>query len=212
MARRSNSTPPEQNGMDAAGRGSGEEEEEEDGEKETDESGGSNESRGAQENQTEGSGDPKNQNEVPKPAEMYGSYIDPVPVLIVGSHYDRLEGQGAVVEAVRQTQQLVEELRRQFEEYLSISPRLYPLNCLSTVSKEIKELKERLCEVRSELVEVNDFLPSLSLLLLSVFFLFEQLQPRYPRVMEKVARQIESLRAEQTNTKVWIHITRLPYN
>ena len=33
-------------------------------------------------------------------------------------------------------------------------------------------------------------------------FMFVQLQPRYPRVMEKVARQIESLRAEQPNTKV----------
>ena len=87
---------------------------------------------------------------------MYGSYIDPVPVVIVGSHYDKLEGQSAL-EAVRQTQQLVEELRDQFEEYLNISPRLYPLNCLSSVSKEIKELKERLCEVRSELIEVSSF-------------------------------------------------------
>ena len=88
------------------------------------------------------------------PETMYGSYIDPVPVLIVGSHYDKLEGQSAV-EAVQRTQQLVDELREQYEEYLNISPRLYPLNCLTSVSPEIRALKERMCEVRSELVEVS---------------------------------------------------------
>lgn len=85
---------------------------------------------------------------------MYGSYIQPVPVIIVGSHYDKLEGQRAI-EAVQKTQQLVDELREQFEEYLDISPQLYPLNCLKSVSAEIRALKERLCVVRSKLVEVN---------------------------------------------------------
>ena len=153
---RSNSSPPEQNGVGMGGMENGEEEEEAGREKE--ESGGSGEGRGAEENET-AAGEPQNQNEVPKQAEMYGSYIDPVPVLIVGSHYDQFEGQGAATEAVQQTQQLVVELRQQFEEYLSISPRLYPLNCISAVSKEIKDLKERLCEVRSELVEVRSSTP-----------------------------------------------------
>ena len=85
---------------------------------------------------------------------MYGSYIQPVPVIIVGSHYDKLDGQRAV-EAVQQTQRLVDELREQFEEYLDISPQLYPLNCLKSVSAEIRALKERLCIVRSKLVEVS---------------------------------------------------------
>ena len=86
---------------------------------------------------------------------MYGSYIQPVPVIIVGSHYDQLEGQSAV-EAVQQTQRLVDELRDQYEEYLDISPQLYPLNCLKAVSAEIRALKERLCVVRSKLVDVRD--------------------------------------------------------
>ena len=141
---------PEQNGTETAGKGSGGEEE---AGKRKDELEGSEEARGAEENLAEGAGDPKNQNGSQKPVEMYGSYIEPVPVVIVGSHYDKLEGQAAT-EAVQQAQQLVDELREQFEEYLTISPRLYPLNCLSAVSKEIKDLKERLCEVRSELVEV----------------------------------------------------------
>ena len=29
------------------------------------------------------------------------------------------------------------------------------------------------------------------------------MQPLYPRIMEKIARQIESLRVEQSHTKVW---------
>ena len=153
---RSNSSPPQHNGVETGGTGNGEEE---DSGREKEESGGSGKRRGVEENQAEGAaGGAQNQNRIPKPAaEMYGSYIDPVPVLIVGSHYDQLEGQGAATEAVRKTQQLVDELREQFEEYLSISPRLYPLNCLSAVSKEMKDLKEKLCEVRSELVEVKVF-------------------------------------------------------
>ena len=89
------------------------------------------------------------------PEAMYGSYIQPVPVIVVGSHYDQLEGQSAV-EAVQQTQRLVDELREQYEEYLDISPQLYPLNCLKAVSVEIRALKERLCVVRSKLVDVRD--------------------------------------------------------
>ena len=45
-----------------------------------------------------------------------------------------------------------------FEEYLYISPLLYPLNCLKAVSPEIKALKEHLCEVRAKLLEVIDLL------------------------------------------------------
>ena len=41
-----------------------------------------------------------------------------------------------------------------FEEYLDISPCLFPLNCLKSVSAEIKLLKDHLCEVRSNLLEV----------------------------------------------------------
>ena len=139
------SSVPEQTGTETAEKGSGDEGESGEG------VGGREDPRGAAENQTDGT---VNRSREPEPsAEMYGSYIDPVPVLIVGSHYDKLEAH-SVAEAVRQTQELVDELREQFEEYLTISPRLYPLNCLSSVSKEIKDLKERLCEVRSELVEV----------------------------------------------------------
>ena len=88
------------------------------------------------------------------PVAMYGSYIQPVPVIIVGSHYDQLESHRAE-EAVRQTQQLVAEMREQFCEYLDISEQLYPLNCLKSVSPEIRALKGELCTVRSKLVEVR---------------------------------------------------------
>ena len=111
----------------------------------------------------EGKREAEKEDESPKPkkrtssspmAAMYGSYILPVPVIIVGSHYDQLEGQAAVA-AVQQTQRLVDELREQFEEYLDISPQLYALNCLKSVSTEIRALKERLCTVRSKLVDVS---------------------------------------------------------
>ena len=144
---------PDQNGMETATKEGNEDEDETRAGME-----GSEESGGTLKNSTEGTGAPTNPGAEPTPpVEMYGSYIDPVPVVIVGSHYDKLEGESAA-EAVRQTQELVDELRGQFEENLTISPRLYPLNCLSPVSKEIKDLKERLCEVRSELVEVRLFL------------------------------------------------------
>lgn len=41
-----------------------------------------------------------------------------------------------------------------FEDYLAISPRLYPINCLKSVSPEIRVLKDHLCEVRAKLLEV----------------------------------------------------------
>ena len=90
----------------------------------------------------------------PNPVAMYGSYLEPVPVIIVASHYDLLEGEKQR-EAVQQTQRLVDELREEFEEYLEISPQLYPLNCLRAVSPKIRALKERLCTVRSQLVEAS---------------------------------------------------------
>lgn len=36
-----------------------------------------------------------------------------------------------------------------------MSPYLYPLDCLKSVSLEIKALRDHLCEVRSKLVEVR---------------------------------------------------------
>lgn len=85
---------------------------------------------------------------------MYGSVLQPVPVVIVGSHYDQipLEHQDVVV---ARTQALVTELRDMFEEYLDVSPHLYPINCLRALSPEMKTLKEHLCAVRSKLLEVS---------------------------------------------------------
>ena len=85
---------------------------------------------------------------------MYGSVLQPVPVVIVGSHLD-LVPVDQQPEVVGNTQRLVDEMRDRFEEYLEISPKLYPLNCLKAVSAEIKVLKDRLCEVRSKLLEVG---------------------------------------------------------
>ena len=41
---------------------------------------------------------------------------------------------------------------------MDISPNLFPLNCLKSVSAEIKLLKDHLCEVRSNLLEVYTYL------------------------------------------------------
>ena len=88
---------------------------------------------------------------------MYGSVLQPVPVVVVGSHLD-LVPVDQQPEVVGNTQRLVDEMRDRFEEYLEISPKLYPLNCLRAVSAEMKVLKDRLCEVRSKLLEVGQTL------------------------------------------------------
>ena len=85
---------------------------------------------------------------------MYGSVLQPVPVIVVGSHYDLVPVERQA-EVVARTQALVTERRDQFVEYLKISSHLYPLNCLRAVSLEMKELKEQLCEVRANLIEVR---------------------------------------------------------
>ena len=109
------------------------------------------------------------------PEEMYGSVLQPVPVIIVGSHYDLVPSTNQQPFLAR-TQDLVTEMKKRFalhstyytvnsmleaflsvfrfEEYLDISPKLFPLNCLKSVSAEIKLLKDHLCEVRSKLLEV----------------------------------------------------------
>jgi len=56
---------------------------------------------------------------------------------------------------VSNTQRLVDAMQDRFEEYLEISPKLYPLNCLRAVTPEMKVLKDQLCEVRSKLIEVS---------------------------------------------------------
>ena len=77
-----------------------------------------------------------------------------MPVIVIGSHLDLIpvDQQQKVVS---NTQRLVDEMRDRFEEYLEISPKLYPLNCLRAVTPEMKVLKDRLCEVRSKLINVN---------------------------------------------------------
>ena len=85
---------------------------------------------------------------------MYGSVLQPVPVVIVGSHHDEIPP-GKEIEVVANAQRLVDEMREVFEEHLDVSPRLYPLNCLKAVSVEMKVLKEQLCVVRSKLLEVS---------------------------------------------------------
>lgn len=108
------------------------------------------------------------------------SALQPVPVIIVGSHYDQIPA-GDQQEVVTNAQSLVNEMKVKFEDYLDISTHLYPLNCLKAVSAEIKTLKEHLCEVRSRLLKV---------------------QPLYPRVVELIARKTEALRVEQPKLKV----------
>ena len=85
---------------------------------------------------------------------MYGSVLQPVPVVIIGSHYDQVPVDKQA-EVVANTQRLVDEMRQKFGQYLEVSEILYPLNCLKAVSPEIRVLKERLCVVRSKLLEVG---------------------------------------------------------
>ena len=56
---------------------------------------------------------------------MYGSVFQPVPVILVGSHYDLVPVERQE-EVVARTQELVIEMRGQFEEYLEISPTQLP--------------------------------------------------------------------------------------
>ena len=86
---------------------------------------------------------------------MYGSVLQQVPVIVIGSHYDLIPVERQA-EVVARTQKLVTEMRDQFVEYLEISSHLYPLNCLRAVSLEMKDLKERLCEVRANLIQVRN--------------------------------------------------------
>lgn len=85
---------------------------------------------------------------------MYGSVLQPVPVIVIGSHLDLIP-MDQQQKVVSNTQRLVDEMQDRFEEYLEISPKLYPLNCLRAVTPEMKVLKDRLCEVRSKLIEVS---------------------------------------------------------
>lgn len=98
--------------------------------------------------------------------------LQAVPVIVVGSHYDQIHDRQQ--EVVMSVQSLVNEMKikyvtyfvpiyhyfyhyilYRFEDYLDISPHLYPLNCLKAVTPEIKALKDHLCEVRSKLLEVK---------------------------------------------------------
>ncbi len=42
-----------------------------------------------------------------------------------------------------------------FQDFLNISPHIFPINCLRAVSPEITQLKEHLCEVRGNLIQVS---------------------------------------------------------
>lgn len=142
--------------------------------------------------------------------------LQPVPVIVVGSHYDLIPTD-AQQETVTSVQSLVNEMKvkyvcehhffhfcdafhiHRFEDYLDISTDLYPLNCLKAVTPEIKALKDHLCEVRSKLIEV---ILLIIMLLMCVNPVLLQVQPLYPRVIELIARKTEVLRVEQPKLKV----------
>lgn len=110
-------------------------------------------------------------------------------------------------------QQLVSEMCSRYEEYLDIEPFLFPLDCRRATSPEMRAVKEQLSRVRRRLIQVggigegeqengNDIHLSVLAELVCISHAHTQLQPRYPRVTELVARRLEMLRGEKPHLKV----------
>ena len=85
---------------------------------------------------------------------MYGSVILPVPVVVIGSHYDLLPSSEAP-RALERLQDYANEMRDLFKLYLVLSDKVFPLACHMPKSDEMLKLKQELVSVRSKLMKVH---------------------------------------------------------
>ena len=91
------------------------------------------------------------------PANLQPSWLQKVPVIVVGSHYDVLQrekSQAEVEETLRGVQMLVNEMQLQFWPFLKVIPDVIPLNCLASRGEEMQRLKEQLDKTRRTRVQV----------------------------------------------------------
>lgn len=89
----------------------------------------------------------------PVRAELPLSSLCPVPVLIVGSHFDLLvDSQRS--EIISQFENCLHEVSTKFHSSVDIIPQLFPVNCHKPNSSEIKHLKEQITAVRITDLEV----------------------------------------------------------
>lgn len=89
----------------------------------------------------------------PVRAELPSSSLCPVPVLVVGSHFDLLvDSQRS--EIISQFENCLHELSTKFHSSVDIIAQLFPVNCHKPNSSEIKHLKEQITAVRTTDLEV----------------------------------------------------------
>ena len=83
--------------------------------------------------------------------------LTPVPILIVGTHHDKIS-ESDRADLVANMEELIQEAAKSCQEYLDIIPRLYLANLLKPQSFEIKQIKEQLSLMRAALMEVRNIL------------------------------------------------------
>ena len=91
------------------------------------------------------------------PADLQPSWLQKVPVIVVGSHYDVLQREKApadVEKTLDEVQMLLNEIQLQFWPFLKVVPDVIPLNCLASRGEEIQRLKEQLDKTRRTRVQV----------------------------------------------------------
>ena len=84
---------------------------------------------------------------------MFGSVVLPVPVIVIGSHYDLLSPEVGR-RALERLQDFANEMGELFKIYLVLSDRVFPLACNMPKSEEMLKLKQELVAVRSRLMKV----------------------------------------------------------
>ena len=91
------------------------------------------------------------------PSAVQPSWLQNVPVIVVGSHYDVLQKDKSQLEVdgiLKEAQMLVNELQLQFWPYLKVIPDIIPLNCLMSKGEEMQKLKDQLDRIRRTRVQV----------------------------------------------------------
>ena len=91
------------------------------------------------------------------PADLQPSWLQKVPVIVVGSHYDILQREKSpadVEKTLDEVQMLLNEIQLQFWPFLKVVPDVIPLNCLASRGEEIQRLKEQLDKTRRTRVQV----------------------------------------------------------
>ncbi|KAL5476240.1 hypothetical protein EMCRGX_G026162 [Ephydatia muelleri] len=89
---------------------------------------------------------------------MFCSVVLPVPVVVIGSHYDLLSPEVGR-RALERLQDFANEMRELFRLYLMLSDRVFPLACNMPKSEEMHKLKQELLALRSRLMKLQPQYP-----------------------------------------------------